>query len=345
MGLMEKGSAAVVGPRVSVVMAAYNGAEYLPAAIDSILNQTYGDFEFIIIDDGSTDETPDIIAGYTDPRVRPVANPGNLGLIASLNRGLELARGEFIARMDADDESLPNRFEEQVRFLDAHPEVGLLGTGIETFGSREEKWWVECDPANLRCRLLFETGFYHNTVMFRRSLVTEHRLFYDPAYPHAEDYELWLRFADVTGIANLPDVTVRYRLHSDSVSHSHRTVQQDTADRIRRLQLAKLGIRPNELQLKIHSNLMRGAPHTLEFNVDDVEAWIVALLEGNRQTGYCDQSKLNGLLYETWFKLCRSHRSRLSSPWWRFASSPLTHGMPWPNRFADTVRLFLVSRG
>lgn len=335
----EKGA-----PRISVVMAAYNGAEFLPAAIDSILNQTYTDFEFIIIDDGSSDATPEVIRGYADPRIRTVRNPQNLGLIGSLNRGLDMAQGELIARMDADDEALPNRFEEQVRFLDAHPEIGVCGTALETFGTRVENRVVECKPAHLRCMLLFETGMNHNTVMLRRSIILQHNLRYDPGYPHAEDYELWSRLADLTQLANLPDKLVRYRLHPESVSHAHHTVQQQTADRIRRAQLAKVGIIPTDRQMIVHTTLMRGAPHTLALDVDEAEAWLVALHEANQRTAYCDPAALSLLAYEMWFKLCRAHRGSLKSAAWRFLGSPVVRPVPWPNRLADAARLFMLPR-
>jgi glycosyltransferase involved in cell wall biosynthesis len=115
-------------PRISVVMSVYNGEKYLRQAIESILQQTYTDFEFIIIDDGSTDSSREIIQSYDDKRIRLVINEQNIGLTKSLNKGIRLAKGEFIARMDADDISLPQRFEKQVAYLDSHPEVGVLGT-------------------------------------------------------------------------------------------------------------------------------------------------------------------------------------------------------------------------
>jgi glycosyltransferase involved in cell wall biosynthesis len=325
-------------------MAAYNGAGFLPAAIDSILNQTYGDFEFIIIDDGSSDATPEVIRGYTDPRIRPVHNPQNLGLIGSLNRGLDLARGEFVARMDADDEALPRRFEEQVRFFDAHPEIGLCGTAIETFGARTERWALECEPARVRCQMLFDSGLSHPTAMFRRSILEANNLRYDPAYLHAEDYALWVRLAETTEVANLPLVLLKYRLHPGSVSHTSRAVQQDTADRIRREQLHRLGVDPSAGQMVIHTTLMRGAPHTLKIGVDEAEAWLAALLEANRRSGYCDQAALGSMLYDMWFKLCRSHRGSLRSAGWRFLRSPVARGAARLNRLADTARLFMLSR-
>jgi glycosyltransferase involved in cell wall biosynthesis len=331
----------VTAPRVSVVMAAYNAEAHLSAAIDSILRQSFTDFEFIIIDDGSTDRTAEIIAAYGDPRIKTIRNPGNLGLIRSLNRGLDAAGGTYVARMDADDEALPERFERQVGFLDAHPEIGLCGTAIETFGVRTERWALICEPARVKCQLLFDPGLSHPTAMFRRSLVVQHGLRYDERYLHAEDYALWVRFADVAGIANLPDVLLRYRLHVQSVSHANRQVQQQTAERIRREQLAKLGIAASDRDMVVHTTLMRGAPHTLALDVGEAEEWLVRLLHGNRQHGYLDQDVLSAVLYEIWFKLCRAHRARLRSAAGRFLRSPLAAGMPLPNRLADAARLLL----
>ena len=331
-------------PRVSVVMAAFNAAPFLRDAIDSILGQTFTDFEFIIVDDGSTDGTAEIIESYTDPRIRLIRNPGNLGLVASLNRGLAAARGEYIARMDADDESLSGRLEAQVRFLDTHPEIGLCGTHVQTFGARNEFWTFECDPKRLRCHLLFSTGISHPSVMFRRRLVEAHGLTYDPAYPRAQDYDLWVRFAGVTALANLPDVLLRYRLHENSLSGTDRSVQDALADEIRRRQLRMIGLEVSDREMFVHTTLMRGWPRTAEVLVDEAEAWLVRLLEANGRHRLVDQATLTEMLYEMWFKLCRGHRASLRMPAVRFLRSPIARAMPLLNRSADGARLLAMSR-
>jgi glycosyltransferase involved in cell wall biosynthesis len=325
-------------------MAAYNAAAYLRAAIESVLHQSFGDFEFIIVDDGSTDATAGIVGSYDDRRILVLRNPENLGLIASLNRGLNQARGEFIARMDADDESLAQRFEKQLRFLDEHPEVGLCGTAFDTMGDRSERWPVVHEPARLKCQLLFDTGISHPTVMFRRELMLRHGLYYDPAYRHAEDYELWARFAEVTEIANVPAVLLKYRLHPQSISHTNRDYQRQLSDGIRRRMLDRLGVSADEREMRIHTTLMRGAPHTLALDVDEAEAWLVRMLRANRRSRYCDQGALSSLLYELWFMLCRAQRGRLRSAGLRFVRSPVAQQLPVPNRLADSGRLFLMPR-
>ena len=126
-------------PKLSVIMPAYNAEKYIGEAIESILNQTFTDFEFIIIDDGSSDHTADIIKGFHDERIRFIQNEKNSGVANTLNKGLELSQGEYIARMDADDISLPARFEKQVAFMEANPDVAVVGCGIELFGMSHEK--------------------------------------------------------------------------------------------------------------------------------------------------------------------------------------------------------------
>ena len=123
-------------PKVSVVMPAYNAEAYIGAAMESILSQSFGDFEFLILNDCSTDGTEAIIQSYDDPRIVYIKNEKNMGVAATLNKGLAAAQGEYIARMDADDFSLPQRFEKQVAYLDAHPEVVVLGTQVQFFSDR-----------------------------------------------------------------------------------------------------------------------------------------------------------------------------------------------------------------
>jgi len=142
--------------QVTIIMPVYNGEVYLREAIDSILDQTLTDFEFLILNDGSSDHSVDIVRSYDDPRIRLVENEANLGVVQTLNRGLDLANGTFIARMDCDDRSLRDRLARQVAFLDDHPEVGICGTWMEAIGARAGYIWrYPTDPERIRCSLLF----------------------------------------------------------------------------------------------------------------------------------------------------------------------------------------------
>jgi hypothetical protein len=209
-------------------MAVYNGEHFLRDSIDSILGQTFRDFEFIIIDDGSTDDSNRIIRSYADPRVRLVENEGNLGLTRSLNRGLRLARGEFIARQDADDISEPERFAMQVAFLDAYPEVALLGTQYRYMDEAGKSWETDplpSSPLELRWALLFGTAVIHTSVMLRREGVLETVGLYDETVAYAQDYEYWCRIAAHFPVATLDAPLVRYRCHKASITSHDRAGQ------------------------------------------------------------------------------------------------------------------------
>jgi GT2 family glycosyltransferase len=206
-------------PTVSVVMSVYNGERYLPEAVESILNQTLQDFEFIVIDDGSTDRTPDILRSY--PELEVVSQP-NAGLTPSLNRGFRLAQGRYIARMDADDVALPTRFERQVAYLDAHPQVGLLGTAyyqIDDQGKILRQVVMPCSDHELRLALARYNPFLHSSIMVRKELA-EKLGYYDEdeRYKCCEDYEFWIRLARRSQLANLDEALVKWRLHQANVT-------------------------------------------------------------------------------------------------------------------------------
>lgn len=220
-------------PLVSVVMAAYNEEKYIHEAIESILHQTYTNFEFIIINDGSTDRTEEIILSYTDPRIRYVRNEENLRLIASLNKGLALSTGKYIARMDSDDISMPERLQKQVAFMEANPSIGISGAQLVVFGSEDSTMNYPLEHEDLQLRLLITSCFPNNLVIFRNELVKKHTLAFTEGYHHGEDYKFWTQWLQITTGANLPEYLVKYRFHPSSVSHKFKDVQRQTRNRIR----------------------------------------------------------------------------------------------------------------
>lgn len=207
--------------RVSVVMSVYNGSRYLREAMDSILSQTFRDFEFIILNDGSTDGSAEIIRSYCDTRIRYVEKNENMGLTRSLNQGLSMARGVYIARMDADDISLPKRFEHQIAFLDAHPEVGVLGTAAQLInGSGIKGEIIRFSPEHgfLRWLMCFVVNpIIHPSVMVRRHWI-EQVGGYDEHMVTSQDYELWCRLSGLTRLANITDVLLLLRKHEENIS-------------------------------------------------------------------------------------------------------------------------------
>jgi glycosyltransferase involved in cell wall biosynthesis len=198
-------------PLVSVIMPVYNAERFVGDALKSILNQTYTKFESIIIDDGSKDESLAIIKKYADPRIRLIALAQNQGIVHALNTGLKAAQGKYIARMDADDVSMPSRLAMQVAFMEKHPEVGLLGTQHMAIQGRARLF-----PTNhhvLVWYMLNACPFVHPSVMLRVDVLKQHQLQYDKAFEFAEDLELWTRMCRVTQVANLPQSLIKYRYH------------------------------------------------------------------------------------------------------------------------------------
>lgn len=207
---------------VSVLMGVYNDETYLRESIDSILEQTYDEVEFIIVDDGSTDNSPDHIQSYDDRRLTLIKNESNQGLTVSLNRALEHADGKYIARQDADDVSDPRRLERQVAFLEAHEDVAVVGTGaklIDGTGAVLDRRIGYCNPTYED--FLEKNRLVHGSILARRDIL-ERLGGYDEFFRYSQDYELWLRLANEYRIANIPEPLYSLRLHDESVYFSRK---------------------------------------------------------------------------------------------------------------------------
>lgn len=222
-----------IQPKVSVLLPVHNAAAYLCEAVESILRQTFAELELVCIDDGSTDDSPDILQHYAaqDQRVRPVCREHN-GLIAALNEGLRMARAPLVARMDADDISLPGRLELQYRRFELDPGLWVLGTAedrIDAAGRPRGRPPVTAGYEAVARALREKCVIRHPSVMMRRDPILAAGG-YRPAYKHAEDYDLWLRVSERGKLDNLDVVGLRYRMHSASVSERHTARQRLSAE-------------------------------------------------------------------------------------------------------------------
>lgn len=276
-------------PKVTVLMAVYNGECYIQEAIGSILSQTFDDFEFLIINDGSTDSTRKIICSYNDPRIRLVDNDQNFGLTRSLNNGLKLAEGEFIARIDADDVSDSERLAKQVAFLETHPDVALVGTWykeIDAQGKPISDGNLPCDYTQIRWHLLFYCPFVHSAVMLRKSPVLEKIGFYNEALSYSMDYELWLRIARELPVANLDEYLVRLRVnpHSMTETYGERTLEGyriRVATLVNLLRWDKTKIKFNEQQFNKITTLLFGFGLNVDLNLQEVNGILAEILSLN----------------------------------------------------------------
>lgn len=211
-------------PKITVLMPVYNCELYIIEAVDSILNQNFYDFELLIIDDSSTDKTVDIIKMYNDSRIKLIEKPINTGITKSLNLGLELAKGEYIARMDGDDISLPDRFSKQVAFLDSNLNVVVCGSNLSIINSKQIIQFPEKNE-EIKTQLLKGNCIAHPSVMIRNDKLQQFKLQYDLSKEPAEDYDFWVRLLKVGEIYNLQEVLLNYRVHINQVSQK-REVQQ-----------------------------------------------------------------------------------------------------------------------
>ena len=303
-------------------MPVHNGEKYLRKAMESILNQSFRDFEFLIIDDGSSDTSAEIIRSYRDNRIKLVENESNLGLIETLNKGIKLAQGEFVARMDCDDFSLPNRLAEQTAYMERNRLVGICGSWILVQGEKEFINRYPLSHEEICCGLLFETMFAHPSVMIRREAFLCNGLTYDSAYRHAEDYELWVRSAKLLKLANIPKVLLHYRLHPGQVSSQKLEEQRRLSIEIRSRLIRALGIVPSQEDMALHESICRQERRLTEESVAAAESWLYRLMEANRKSSYFMEPAFSKTLAERWFKICK----RTNKAWGRkaFWSSPLS---------------------
>lgn len=288
-------------PALSVVMPVYNAAIHLEQAIDSVLAQTFGDFELLLLDDGSSDGSAAILAGYqADARVRVLPSPDNQGLIATLHRGFGASRAPLIARMDADDVCAPDRFALQVEFLRTHPDVDIVGGAIRFIGNTPEPRLFEFpgDHDQIRAAMLFYCPLAHPTLMFRRSLIDDGLMVFDEAFRHAEDLHLWSRLLLRKRAANLADHLLDYRLHGGQVSSGQASAQYQASLRVRQLMLAEAGIQPSEMELRLHESVILEMASLEADYLRGLRAWFDTLRAANARSGYWQPDALDSLLRE-----------------------------------------------
>ena len=274
-------------PIVSVVMPTFNRQKYLDEAIESITNQTFKDFEFVIVDDSSTDNSVEIIRKHLqkDHRIRLLKNQYKKGIVGALNTAIEAAKGKYIARMDSDDVSLPQRLEKQVQFLESHPEIGACGTWVRLFGMKEgAEWHLATDPETIQCTMLFCGAIANPTGMFRREVFFDLGFMYDPDFVVAEDFDFWTRISEKVKMANIPEVLLRYRTHGSNsiVTYSRQHLQMSSKIRLR--QLRRLGISPTWQEAVIHRKIGNGEYIGGKKAMKKVDSWADKLIEANKKT-------------------------------------------------------------
>jgi len=293
-------------PEISVLLPVYNCVRFLAEAVESILAQTWRDFECIVIDDGSTDGSQEIIRRYGDPRIVLMQNPENLGVAPTLNKGMALARGRYVARMDADDVSCRDRFSVQRRLLDKHTAAGICGAWVRTRceKGRGHVLSFPADPATVQAYTLFNNPLAHPVVMWRADFLNKHGLRYDEALDAGQDYELWSRCVRHFPVHNIPRVLLDWRLHGEGVTHRCFDRSNAAAMAVQRRELEELGMRPSEEELLLHRRTGGSCgANTLEELLRS-KKWLLTLVAQNEEAGRYDRQGMLRAASLVWFRLC-----------------------------------------
>ena len=300
-------------PLISVLMPVYNGEKYLREAIDSVLAQTYTNFELLLINDGSTDSSKDIILSYSDPRIRYIENEQNLKLIATLNKGIDLAKGDYIARMDADDVCMPNRLLTQLRFMQKHPQIDMCGSWalrINSAGQITGKIKNIHTPGLLSCVTFFTCPFVH-PVTFFKSEVLKNNLYSIEAL-HTEDTELWNRLRQRGyRFANIRKYLLKYRWHSENISGQNDDFVLQQKKKIYKPYLEDFfGREVSEEELDLHFLSFRlfhfgeRISQIMVSSLIDEKKWLENFSNQNKSKKWFGQSDIDALLYSRWLVCC-----------------------------------------
>ncbi|MDH6353915.1 glycosyltransferase involved in cell wall biosynthesis [Dysgonomonas sp. PH5-45] len=301
-------------PLVSVLIPCYNVELYVEKSINSILNQTYTNLELVVIDDCSTDGTNAILQSLArkDSRIKLYKNEPNLKLIKTLNKGIGLCSGKYIARMDADDISLPERIAKEVTFLEENPDYDIVSSMFYTFRKDRRKHNLYINPCKyeeLQAFLLFKSGICHPAVMIRKTLFTEQGLKFEEEYLHVEDYGLWSKALYVTKLANIPEPLLLYRVHESQISTLNAWTQLENKKKVFKIHCAHLGLPDTDDYLDIYASVAEANPKYSSFTfLSECESFMLNLQEKNIETPYCSQDYLQDMLSLHWLRLCANSR-------------------------------------
>ena len=299
-------------PLVSILMPAYNCEKYIAEAIRSMLSQTFSDFEFLIINDGSTDRTGKIIHSFEDNRIKIINNQTNVGIVSSLNNGIKLAQGELIARMDADDWSYPFRLAKQVALLKDNPEIGVCGStislwdGVDVVGN----WVYPTNDDEIKANLFLKCSFAHPTVMYRKSLFSKNSLSYKAEFFPAEDYELWTKMARITNFHNFKDPLLKYRRSEAQISTTKNKDQDNVTFAIAWNQVLKLEIVDSADYRSLHKGFLCGPwPNNLN-ELQKLAKWLELILLANNKLNLFNNKYFSTELAKRYWKICYFSTSR-----------------------------------
>ncbi len=320
-------------PQVTVFIPVYNREQYIGEAIESILAQTFSDFEILLVDDGSTDSSVDKIRSFSDPRIRLVRNEENLGIPKTRNKGIEHARGQYMAMLDSDDRSYPERLEKQVAFLESHPDHAQVGSWCRMMDAQGNVLTKikrqPASPDDIHAQFLFRCAMSNRSIMARTAILKEYG--YRNDFPRCQDYELHVRLAKQYKLSNIQECLVYGRIHPQQITEQTHNLGDVKKQEIISKQLHELGVTFTQKDLDPHLTLSR--MRKSQFIPDAVylewaQEWLVRLQQANTQTRRYAEPAFSHALRDKWLQICWMARTKIGWTAWKyFISSSLSRSM------------------
>jgi glycosyltransferase involved in cell wall biosynthesis len=309
--------------KVSVVLPVYNVASHIRQTIDSLLQQTFQDFELLVLDDCSTDDTAAQVQAIDDPRLKLVRNPRNLGRAGTDNAALAYVRGQYLAKMDGDDLCHPERLARQVAYLDQYPEVNVVGSYMQNFGASTYLNRYPAQPTDAQVLTLFTLPTGNPSAMLRTSLFTQYGMRYDAALRQTEDYDFCARYIRQLRIATIQEALIQYRVPQHTRKKDILSERASVSDEVREQLLRQWGLPCTTRELQVHNAIAMLERSIGDVTLAEVEAWLRKLISFNDEQPLFDPKALRRGLGERWFEVCYTYpQRRLSGPR-QFGSSPL----------------------
>jgi glycosyltransferase involved in cell wall biosynthesis len=319
-------------PKVSVVLPVYNVAAHIKGTIESLLRQTFQDFELLVLDDCSTDDTVTQVSVIADSRLRLIRNPQNLGRAGTDNAALPHVRGEYIAKMDGDDICHPERLAKQVAYLDAHPEVNIVGSFMQNFGASTYLNRYPAQPADTQVLTLFTLPTGNPSAMMRTSLFSDQGMRYDATLRQTEDYDFCARYIRQLRIATLQEALIEYRVPHQVRKKDILSERANVSDVVREQLLCDWGIRFSPRELHVYNTIAMLERPSGDITLDEVDAWLQKLLRHNEQHPLFAPVALRRGLAERWFEVCYTYPSPRLGGLLRYRRSPLAAHCPLTGR-------------
>lgn len=293
-------------PELSIVMPVYNSEQFIKQAVESLLSQSFDDFELIIVDDGSTDGSAEMISGFRDERIRLLENEAKRGIVFSRNRGLAEAKGKFIAPFDSDDVAMPEKFVKQIDYLKKHSEIGMIGSWAviidQTGQPTGKKWKLNARMKHIPAIMLFRNYFVQSAVVLRREVIP--RGGYTCGFDIIDDYKMWWDILKKSGGWNYPEYLVKYRIHKSSVTQSDRNRMLERERRIYDTVFSELGIRLSDEQFGSLMMIKNDQPLQHQADLSRIESFLILILDANQFANRFDQAILKKVVMNRWLKAC-----------------------------------------